>query len=199
MGMLAVRHSSQKLYKSINAKHVNMWTKNLNKFTVSEIAPLVLSFINATMPAQASGKVFDFNATLPAMATQFLVLMVFLDKTWFGPVGKVLDERDTKIQTRLSSVKSGDDELTALAEEAEKLLKTARTGAQAKIADAKSKAAAKVAADLESEKTKLDNELAESMKELEAERAVAQQNIDKQVSELSTYIVKKVLPAGFSL
>merc|ERR1712224_560912 len=199
MGMLAVRHSSQKLYKSINAKHVNMWTKNLNKFTVSEIAPLVLSFINATMPAQASGKVFDFNATLPAMATQFLVLMVFLDKTWFGPVGKVLDERDTKIQTRLSSVKSGDDELKALAEEAEMLLKTARTEAQAKIADAKSKAASKVAENLESEKTKIDTELAKSLEKLEGERIAAQKNIDEQVSELSNYIIKKVLPTGFSL
>merc|ERR1719197_1204633 len=100
-----------------------------------EMSPLVLSFVTLTMPAQASGKVFDFNATLPAMALQFLLLMVFLDKTWFGPVGKVLDERDIKIQTRLSSVKSGDDELKALAEEAETLLKAARTEAQAKIAD----------------------------------------------------------------
>merc|ERR1719387_2340642 len=53
------------------------------------------------------------------MALQFLLLMVFLDKTWVGPVGKILDERDIKIQTRLSSVKTGDDELKALAEEAE--------------------------------------------------------------------------------
>merc|ERR1712224_512590 len=156
MGMLAVRHSSQKLYKSINAKHVNMWTKNLNKFTVSEIAPLVLSFINATMPAQASGKVFDFNATLPAMAAQFLLLMVFLDKTWFGPVGKVLDERDSKIRARLSSVKTGDDDLENLAKEAESILKVARSEAQTKIADAKGLAAEKAAADLAAEKSKLD-------------------------------------------
>merc|ERR1712124_186243 len=189
MGMFAVRFPLKNSNKLCFEEKIKKFNTSISQSIYRECTPLVLSFLTMTMPAQASGKVFDFNATLPAMAIQFLLLMVFLDKTWFGPVGKVLDERDTKIQTRLSSVKSGDDELEALAKEADKLLKTARTEAQAKIADAKSKAAAKVVADLESEKIKLDNELAESMKELEAERVVAQQNIDKQVSELSTYIV----------
>merc|ERR1719313_2634498 len=75
------------------------------------------------------------------MALQFLLLMVFLDKTWFGPVGKILDERDIKIQTRLGSVKSGDEELETLAKEAETLLKAARTEAQNKIAETLLKAA----------------------------------------------------------
>merc|ERR1719207_292656 len=92
--------------------------------------PVVLSNVFLALPSFAGGgKIFDFNATLPAMVVQFLLLMVFLDKTWFGPVGKVLDERDIKIQSRLSSVKSGDDELEALSKEAEQLLKVARTEA----------------------------------------------------------------------
>jgi hypothetical protein len=42
------------------------------------------------MPAAAeAGKLFDFNLTLPIMAGEILLLMVFLDKFWFGPVGKV--------------------------------------------------------------------------------------------------------------
>ena len=32
------------------------------------------------------------------MASEFLLLMVFLEKTWFTPVGKVLDERDGMIR-----------------------------------------------------------------------------------------------------
>merc|ERR1712110_492252 len=122
------------------------------------------------MPASAdAGKIFDFNATFPAMAAQFLLLMVFLDKTWFGPVGKILDERDAKIRARLSSVKTGDDDLESLAKEAESLLKAARTEAQTKIADAKAAAAEKAAADLQAEKSKLDSELEKSIKELELE------------------------------
>ena len=68
----------------------------------------------AVLPAHAdAGKIFDFNLTLPIMATQFLLLMVFLEKTWFTPVGKAL--------------------------EAEQVLREARQAAQAMIKDAKSK------------------------------------------------------------
>ena len=40
------------------------------------------------------GHLFDFDLTLPVFAVEFLTLMVILSKTWFGPVGKVLDDRD---------------------------------------------------------------------------------------------------------
>ena len=60
----------------------------------------------ATLPAHAeAGKIFDFNLTLPIMATQFLLLMVFLDKFWFTPVGQVLDDRDKMLREQLGSVK----------------------------------------------------------------------------------------------
>merc|ERR1719252_143585 len=151
---------------------------------------LIISNVIMTMPAHASGKVFDFNATLPAMAAQFLLLMVFLDKTWFSPVGKVLDERDAKIRARLNSVKTGGDELEALQQEAETLLKDARAEAQAKIAEAKDKAANKADSELAAEKSKLDAELARAVKDLEVERAAAQKDIDQQVADLSKYIIK---------
>merc|ERR1711959_426243 len=137
------------------------------------------------MPAHA-GKVFDFNATLPLMTAQFLLLMVFLDKTWFGPVGNILDKRDAMIRNRLTSAKSGYDELEALQNEAETILKEAR-------------AAAKAEAELGAEKSKLDAELARAVSDLEATRASTQKDIEQQVAELSEYIVKKVLPPGFPL
>jgi len=55
-----------------------------------------------SIPAQA-GKIFDFNLTLPLMAGQFLLLMVFLDKTWFGPVGKLLEDRDAELRSKLGA------------------------------------------------------------------------------------------------
>merc|ERR1712224_1005359 len=150
------------------------------------------------MPAY-SGKVFDFNATLPIMAAQFILLTVFLDKTWFGPVGEVLDARDATIRNRLTSVKSGYDELEALLNTADTLLKDARADAQAEIADAKSKAAAKAEAELTSEKSKLDSELLRAMDDLKTARSSAQDDIERQVADLAEYIVKTVLPTGFSI
>lgn len=80
------------------------------KFNVPAIAkPAALATITnliATLPAHAeAGKIFDFNLTLPIMVTEFLLLMVFLEKTWFTPVGKVLDKRDKDLREKLGSVK----------------------------------------------------------------------------------------------
>eukprot|EP00983_Pelagomonas_calceolata_P030119 943631-Pelagomonas_calceolata.AAC.2 len=36
------------------------------------------------------------------MMAQFLLLMVMLDKLWFTPVGRVLDERDALIRSKLA-------------------------------------------------------------------------------------------------
>jgi F-type H+-transporting ATPase subunit b len=125
--------------------------------------------------------------------------MYFMDKTWFSPVGKVLDERDAQIRARLNSVKSGSDEKEALQNEADTLLKDARNEAQSKIADAKRKAVGKAEAELAAEKSKLDAELTRAVKDIEADRMSAQDDIDEQVAKLSEYIVKRVLPSGLSL
>ena len=73
------------------------------------------------------------------MTAQFLLLMVFLEKTWFSPVGKALDDRDATLRSKLGSVKDNSGDLKKLQEEAEKVLREARQEAQALIKDAKSK------------------------------------------------------------
>lgn len=62
------------------------------------------------------------------MAGQFLLLMVFLDKTWFSPVGKVLDERDALIRSKLGSVKDNTGDVDKMAAEAQEILKVPGMG-----------------------------------------------------------------------
>ena len=67
------------------------------------VKPAVIAAVTnalVAMPSMAGepGKIFDFNLTLPIIATEFLLLMVILDKTIFGPVGKALDDRDALIR-----------------------------------------------------------------------------------------------------
>lgn len=89
-------------------------------------------------PALAEGgKLFDFNLTLPVMAGQFLLLMVFLDKTWFTPVGKVLDERDELIRSKLASVSGNTEKIAEMQAEAEKVLKDARDAASSAVNEAR--------------------------------------------------------------
>lgn len=57
----------------------------------------------------------DFNLTLPIMMGEFLLLMVFLDKAWFGPVGAVLDARDKELRGKLALVKDNGSEVGAAA------------------------------------------------------------------------------------
>merc|ERR1711977_487080 len=193
-------------YTPVKALPVTASSKIANKKpnpilqSISNIGTPVIANVLLASPVYAgAGKIFDFNATLPIMAAQFLLLMVFLDKTWFGPVGKVLDERDAKIRARLSSVTTGAEELEGLKKEAETLLKDARAEAQASVTEAKNKTSAKIDAELAAEKSLLDANLARAVKDLESERNAAQGAIDEQVSELSKYIIERVLPAGFSI
>ena len=85
-------------------------------------APLRAAFAaaagNALLAAPAfaePGKIFDFNLTLPLMAGQFLVLMVVLDKLVYSPVGKVLDDRDAQLRSKLEAVKDNSSDLLKFA------------------------------------------------------------------------------------
>ena len=155
----------------------------------------VANLIAAT-PAMAGGNIFDFNLTLPIMAGQFLLLMVFLDKTWFGPVGKVLDERDAKLRSMLGAAKDNSAELLRLAEEAEAELKAARADATKKVNDVKAAAQAECDAKLAAAKSKVDSELATATAQLEAEKATVMQGMDAQVNSMADEIIKRVLPEG---
>ena len=44
------------------------------------------------------------------MMGEFLLLMVFLDKAWFGPVGAALDARDKELRGKLALVKDNGSE-----------------------------------------------------------------------------------------
>ena len=72
----------------------------LSPFLAATVANLV-----TMLPAEAAtGKIFDFNFTFAFMVGEFLLLMVFLEKSWFTPVGNLLDERDKYIRDKLATV-----------------------------------------------------------------------------------------------
>eukprot|EP00884_Botryococcus_braunii_P007388 jgi/Botrbrau1/16650/Bobra.0068s0066.1 len=154
----------------------------------------------AVLPAHAeAGKIFDFNATLPIMVGQFLLLMFFLDKFWFGPVGKVLDERDALIRNQLGSVKEGGDELEKLQAEAERILAEARAEAQKLIADARAAGLEASNSEVAKIKEQLDKELAEALATLETEKTAALKDLSNQVNKLSGDILARILPADIKI
>ncbi|GMH33880.1 hypothetical protein BSKO_01714 [Bryopsis sp. KO-2023] len=184
--------------KGASAKPIE---KRVKSFDLSAVVkPIVFTAASnalLAMPAlAASGKIFDFNLTLPYMVGQFLVLMVYLDKGWFGPVGKVLDDRDKMIRDKLAAVGDNSAEITALEEEASKILKEARAEAQATINQAKNEAQAEMTEKFDAAKKEVDAELEVAFAALEKEQAAAMTSLDAQVDKLSADILKRVLPEG---
>jgi len=153
-----------------------------------------LANVIMAMPSEAAGKIFDFNLTLPIIATEFLLLMLVLDNVWFKPVGKVLDERDAKIRSKLTEMKDNSAEIQRLQDEAESIIGEARKEAQDAIAQAKAEAESQCAAKLAEAKGKVDQELEQAVAALQAQKEASMAGVDEQVKKLSDEIVSKLLP-----
>jgi len=167
---------------------------------IKPAATAVIANLLTALPAAAEpGKIFDFNATLPIMVVEFLLLMVFLDKTWFTPVGKLLSDRDEDLRKKLASVRDDSGELKSLQEEAERIVSEARKAAQALIAEAKESTQAEQNKKLADVKARIDKELAQALETLDKERASAMSDLEDQVNKLSQEIMAQVLPEGVKL
>merc|ERR1711943_143414 len=138
------------------------------------------------------GKLFDFDLTLPIMAVQFLVLMVFLDKTWFSPVGKVLDDRDENLRNILSGVQDNTGDVKKMEDEASKVVADARTEAANLIADAKKSAETEGTEKLAALKKKLDAQYEAASAQLVKEEEDARKALEPEIEKLAKQIVEKV-------
>lgn len=119
--------------------------------------------------AEKEGGLFDFNATLPIMMIQFVLLAYLLNVLFYKPVGKVLDDRDEYIRSNSEGGEERLVEAQRLTQQYETELADARRQAQSVIAEAKA-AAQKIASD----------ELAAAQQAAQAEREQASQEIDRQ-------------------
>ena len=57
---------------------------------------------------------FDFDATLPLMAAQFILLMVVLKAIFFEPLTKVIEDRSTLIRNSQTGAKEGLEKINAI-------------------------------------------------------------------------------------
>jgi F-type H+-transporting ATPase subunit b len=102
-----------------------------------------LIFLLAQEAASASepkGGLFDFNATLPLMALQILLLMVVLNLVFYTPVAKVLDERDEYIRKNLTEASETLAKAEAITKQYEQDLAQERRESQLIIASAQKEA-----------------------------------------------------------
>jgi F-type H+-transporting ATPase subunit b len=143
--------------------------------------------------AEGAGGLFDFNATLPLMAIQFVLLTVILTFVFYKPVGKVIEERETSISTNLAEASEKLLKADELYKQYDEQLKTARVNAQSVIATSEKEAKDIVASEISQARNDAAKLIQQTNKELEAQKSLALEKLETQVDELSQLIKEKLL------
>ena len=162
---------------------------------ISQWSLLLTTAVAVVEEVEEKGKLFDFDATLPLMMIQIVVLVVVLDALFYKPLGKVLDDRADYIRGGLGEAKARLTEAEELKTKYETELAETRRASNAVIATAKADAL-KIAA----------GQIAETQQAAQVQREQAQQEIDKQkqsafaalepqIEALSRQILTKLLGA----
>jgi F-type H+-transporting ATPase subunit b len=143
--------------------------------------------------SEGAGGLFDFNATLPLMALQFVLLTVVLTFVFYKPISNVLEERETLINTNLSSASEKLLKADELCKQYEEQLKEAKTSAQSVIATAESEAKEIVGQEIAQARKDAASLIDRTNLELEAQKKLALQQLETQIDELSQLIKEKLL------
>ena len=142
---------------------------------------------------EGAGGLFDFNATLPLMPIQFILLTVVLTFMFYKPVAKVIDERETYINGNLTQASEKLIKADELYKEYDKQLKEARVNAQSVIAQSEKEAKDVVALEITEARADAAKLIERTNKELEAQKSIALEKLEAQVDELSQLIKEKLL------
>jgi len=143
--------------------------------------------------SEGAGGLFDFNATLPLIAIQFVLLTIILTFVFYKPMTKVLEDRETMISGNLATASERLLKADELYQQYDEQLKDARIEAQ-KIIDAAEKEAKDIVA-LEIDQARKDaaNLIKKTTNELEAQKVLALEKLETQVEEFSQLIKEKLL------
>lgn len=136
---------------------------------------------------------FDFDATLPLMAVQFLLLAAMLNVVFYKPLTKALDERDEYIRNNELGAKERLAKAEKLAREYEQQLGDTRRQSQALITNAQSEAQKIAAQKIGEAQQEAVAKREQAAREIEQQKQEALQSLEQQVDALSRQILEKIL------
>jgi len=142
---------------------------------------------------EGAGGLFDFNATLPLMAIQFVLLTVVLTFIFYKPITKVLEDRESYINGNLTQASDKLLKADELYKQYEEQLKSAKLNAQTIVAQSEKEAKDAVSVEITQARTDASKLIEQTSKELEAQKTLALEKLDTQVDELSQLIKEKLL------
>jgi len=141
----------------------------------------------------SEGGLFDFDATLPLMAVQVIILTFILNTLFFKPVGQVVEEREGYVVSSLAEAKQKLAQVEQLESDLRNQLKEARQAAQSVIseAEADSENLFKEALALATAEANASRE--EARREIDSQKESALNQIKLDAEKLGNLIVDRLL------
>ncbi|NJN48708.1 MAG: F0F1 ATP synthase subunit B' [Alkalinema sp. RL_2_19] len=136
---------------------------------------------------------FDFDATLPLMAVQFMLLVVLLNAVFFKPLTKVLEERAELISRSKLGAKDSLAQIEAITAQYEQELAASRREYQAILDRAKAEAQKIADEEVAAAQAEAVAQREQAQQELDQQKAAAMSTLQQQVGSLSSEILNKIL------
>nr|YP_009391848.1 ATP synthase CF0 subunit II [Acrosorium ciliolatum]ARW59992.1 ATP synthase CF0 subunit II [Acrosorium ciliolatum] len=153
----------------------------------------LLLFTLQVSSTENQGGLFDFNATLPLMALQFLALTLILNLLFYKPVSYILDEREEYIRNSLTSASASLVKANELTKQYEYELAESRKKAQNIIKDSQQNAQLIVSDRIKEAQKDAEKLLTEAYNQLNIQKEQALKSLETQVDILSDQIKLKLL------
>ncbi len=139
------------------------------------------------------GGLFDFDATLPLMAIQVVVLTFILNKLFFQPVGGVVEEREGFVATSHKDAKERLAQVQRLEQDLKAQLQQARQEAQAVIAAAEDEVATLHKAALAEARAEANQQREQERAEIETQRSAARAALAAESRRLADLIIQRLV------
>jgi F-type H+-transporting ATPase subunit b len=149
--------------------------------------------------SEGEGGLFDFNATLPLMMFQFILLTIVLTFICYKPISKVLDDRETFISTNLAEASEKLLKADEMSRSYDEQVQAARTSGQALLELAEKNTKDLVASEVLGARKNAAKIIEQTTIELEAKKSMALRKLDPKISELSQLIKEKLIGKEFFL
>ncbi|OAB59975.1 ATP synthase F0F1 subunit B' [Phormidium willei BDU 130791] len=143
--------------------------------------------------ATQEGGLFAFDATLPLMAVQFMILVGILNAVFYKPLTKSLDDRDDYIRGKTQSAQARLKDAQDKKAKYEQELASSRRQAQEIINAARDEADKTADAEIAEAQRQANEEREQAAAEIEQQKQAAFAQIDRQVDALSQQILEKIL------
>ncbi len=160
------------------------------------IKPLILSIVDESTSG-VEGGLFDFNATLPLMVLQFLLLMFALNYLFYRPVTNILDERADYIRNSLTTASAYLLKADELTQKYEQALAESRKKAQNIIRESQKEAQSVVSVNIKQAQQEAEKLVYEASEQLNIQKEQALKTLEDQVDMLSDHIKSKLLSRQF--